>query len=318
MEQQKQNNIQSKKRRHPRQQRVIRFMVQLFAWIGAALLYYVAFALLFDTPLEHRMRHSTDVLRSEYETLSARYDSLEMVLENVTERDRSIFRILFESDPYDLESEQSEERLALHEKTISKSKRDIITDMNQRIDNVDKRIANLESSWNRIKLLGDTLGEKSNRIPSIQPVLNKQLSLLTAGYGNLLNPFYRTLQSHQGVDYTVAEGSSVFATADGTVKEISDKSSTLGKTIVIDHGNGYQTSYSHLLSTLVRRGQKVERGDVIALSGNSGLSLAPHLHYEVRFNGLRVDPIHYFFMELSPVEYSRIIRISQSGMQSFD
>lgn len=318
MEQQKQNNIQGKKRRHPRQQRVIRFMVQLFAWIGAALLYYVAFALLFDTPLEHRMRHSTDVLRSEYETLSARYDSLEMVLENVTERDRSIFRILFESDPYDLESEQSEERLALHEKTISKSKRDIITDLNQRIDNVDKRIANLESSWNRIKLLGDTLGEKSNRIPSIQPVLNKQLSLLTAGYGNLLNPFYRTLQSHQGVDYTVAEGSSVFATADGTVKEISDKSSTLGKTIVIDHGNGYQTSYSHLLSTLVRRGQKVERGDIIALSGNSGLSLAPHLHYEVRFNGLRVDPIHYFFMELSPDKYSRIIRISQSGMQSFD
>ena len=318
MEQQKQNDIQGKKRRQPRRQRVIRFIVQLFAWIGAALLYYVAFALLFDTPLEHRMRHSTDVLRSEYETLSARYDSLEVVLDNVAERDRSIFRILFESDPYYLESEQSEERLALHEKTISKSKRDIITDLHQRIDNVDKRIADLESSWNRIKLLGDTLGEKSNRIPAIQPVLNKQLSLLTAGYGNLLNPFYRTLHSHQGVDYTVAEGSSVFATADGTVKEISDKSSTLGKTIVIDHGNGYQTSYSHLLSTLVRRGQKVQRGDIIALSGNSGLSLAPHLHYEVRFNGLRVDPIHYFFMELSPVEYSRIIRISQSGMQSFD
>ena len=313
-----QNDIQGKKRRQPRRQRVIRFMVQLFAWIGAALLYYVAFALLFDTPLEHRMRHSTDVLRSEYEALSARYDSLEMVLDNVAERDRSIFRILFESDPYDLESEQSEERLALHEKTISKSKRDIITDLHQRIGNVDKRFADLELSWNRIKLLGDTLGEKSNRIPAIQPVLNKQLSLLTAGYGNLLNPFYRTLQSHQGVDYTVAEGSSVFATADGTVKEISDKSSTLGKTIVIDHGNGYQTSYSHLLSTLVRRGQKVQRGDIIALSGNSGLSLAPHLHYEVRFNGLRVDPIHYFFMELSPVEYSRIIRISQSGMQSFD
>lgn len=313
-----QNDIQGKKRRQPRRQRVIRFIVQLFAWIGAALLYYVAFALLFDTPLEHRMRHSTDVLRSEYETLSARYDSLEMVLDNIAERDRSIFRILFESDPYDLESEQSEERLALHEKTISKSKRDIITDLHQRIDNVDKRIADLESSWNRIKLLGDTLGEKSNRIPSIQPVLNKQLSLLTAGYGNLLNPFYRTLHSHQGVDYTVAEGSSVFATADGTIKEISDKSSTLGKTIVIDHGNGYQTSYSHLLSTLVRRGQKIQRGDIIALSGNSGLSLAPHLHYEVRFNGLRVDPIHYFFMELSPVEYSRIIRISQSGMQSFD
>jgi murein DD-endopeptidase MepM/ murein hydrolase activator NlpD len=149
-------------------------------------------------------------------------------------------------------------------------------------------------------------------------VLNNQLTLITAGYGNIFNPFYRTLKSHQGVDYTIAEGSSVFATADGVVREISDKNSTLGKTIIIDHGNGYKTSYSHLLSTLVRRGQKVQRGDVIALTGNSGLSLAPHLHYEVRYNDLRVDPIHYFFMELTPDEYQRIIRIAQSGMQSFD
>lgn len=312
------NNEISTRRRRTRRQKVVRFIIQLFAWIGVSLLYYIIFALLFDTPLEHRMRHSTDTLRSEYEALSQRYDSLELVLDNITERDRSVFRILFEADPYDLQSEQSEEQLALHEKTISKNKHDIALDLNQRIDNVDKRIADLEASWNRIKLLGDTLGEKSHRIPSIQPVLNKQLTLLTAGYGNLLNPFYRTLQSHQGVDYTVAEGSSVFATADGTVKEISDKSSTLGKTIVIDHGNGYQTSYSHLLSVLVTRGQKVQRGDVIARSGNSGLSLAPHLHYEVRYNGIRIDPIHYFFMELSPDEYQRMIRIAQSGMQSFD
>ena len=124
--------------------------------------------------------------------------------------------------------------------------------------------------------------------------------------------------SHQGVDYTVGEGSSIFATADGVVKEISDKNSTLGKTVIIDHGNGYQTSYSHLLSVGVRRGQKVQRGDIIALSGNSGLSLAPHLHYEVRYNDIRIDPIHYFFMELTPNEYQRIIRIAQSGMQSFD
>lgn len=308
----------AERRRRTLRQRVVRFTIQLFAWIGVSLLYYVGFALLFDTPLEHRMRHSTDILRSEYEALSERYDSLELVLNNIAERDRSVFRILFESDPYDLDSEQSEERLALHERTISKTKRDISADLSQRINSVEERIADLESSWQRIKLLGDTLGEKSNYIPSIQPVLNKQLTLLTAGYGNILNPFYRTLQSHQGVDYTVAEGSSVFATADGTIKEISDKNSTLGKTIIIDHGNGYQTSYSHLLSTLVRRGQKVQQGDVIALSGNSGLSLAPHLHYEVRFNGLRVDPIHYFFMELSPDQYSRIIRIAQSGMQAFD
>lgn len=301
-----------------RKRRIIRLTIQLFAWAGVALLYYFGFSLLFDTPAEHRMRLSTDKLREEYEAMSQRYDSLEMILDNITARDQSVFRSLFEANPYDMESEQSEERLALYEQNITKSKRELAADLKNEIDVMQKKAADLEASWRRIKELGDGMGDKSRNIPSIQPVLNKQLTLLTAGYGTIMNPFYRTLRSHQGVDYAMAEGSSVFATADGTVREVSDKNSTMGKTIVIDHGNGYRTSYSHLLSTLVRRGQKVQRGDVIALSGNSGLSLAPHLHYEVRYNDLRVDPIHYFFMELSPDEYQRIVRIAQSGMQSFD
>ena len=290
----------------------------MFAWVAVIIIYYFSFSLLFDTPYEHKIRQSTKTLKQEYERLSERYDSLELVLENITAREKGVFRTLFETDPYDLDVEQSEERVALYEKNVSKSKRQLTTDLTQRINELSRKTDELENSWKRIKELGDDLGEKSKNIPSIQPVLNKQLTLLTAGYGTILNPFYRTLKSHQGIDSTVAEGSSVFATADGVVKEISDKSSTLGKTIVIDHGNGYKTSYSHLLSVGVRRGQKVQRGDIIALSGNSGLSLAPHLHYEVRYNDLRIDPIHYFYMELSPVEYQRIIRIAQSGMQSFD
>ena len=301
-----------------RKRRIIRLTIQLFAWVGVALLYYFGFSLLFDTPTEHRMRLSTNKLRDEYEALSMRYDSLEMILDNITARDQSVFRSLFESNPYDMESEQSQERLALYEQNITKSKRQLTSDLSGAIDQMQAKAADLEASWRRIKELGDGLGDESRNIPSIQPVLNKQLTLLTAGYGTIMNPFYRTLRSHQGVDYAMAEGSSVFATADGTVREVSDKNSTMGKTIVIDHGNGYRTSYSHLLSTLVRRGQKVQRGDVIALSGNSGLSLAPPLHYEVRYNDLRVNPIHYFFMELSPDEYQRIVRIAQSGMQSFD
>ncbi|MBQ8553513.1 MAG: M23 family metallopeptidase [Alistipes sp.] len=301
-----------------RKRRLIRLAVQLFTLAGVALLYYFGFSLLFDTPAEHRMRLSTDKLREQYEAMSERYDSLEMILDNITARDQSVFRSLFESDPYDMESEQSEERLALYEQNIVKSKRQLVADLHAEVEEMNAKAADLEASWRQIKELGDGLGDKSRNIPSIQPVLNKQLTLLTAGYGTIMNPFYRTLRSHQGVDYAMAEGSSVFATADGTVREVSDKNSTMGKTIVIDHGNGYRTSYSHLLSTLVRRGQKVQRGDVIALSGNSGLSLAPHLHYEVRYNDLRVDPIHYFFMELSPDEYQRIVRIAQSGMQSFD
>ena len=311
-------NDTNTKRNHSRRQRVVRFVVGLFAWVSAILIYYIGFSFLFDTPYEHQLRQDNNKLRQEYNSMAERYDSLEMILDNITARDKSVFRILFESNPYDLDTEQSEERLALQEKTISKPKRELESDLNQRINELSKHVDELESSWKRIKTLGDSLGQNSSNIPSIQPVLNKQLTLLTAGYGTILNPFYRTLKSHQGIDYTVAEGSSVFATADGVVKEISDKNSTLGKTIVIDHQNGYKTSYSHLMSVVVRRGQKVERGDIIALSGNSGLSLAPHLHYGVRYNDMRIDPIHYFFMELSPDEYQRIIRIAQSGMQSFD
>ena len=298
--------------------RVIRTFIRLFAWIGVIMLYYIGFSFLFDTPHEYRMRHNTDQLQQHYDEMVERYDSLEQILENITARDKGVFRILFESDPYDLDIEQSEERLAFHEQSIAKNRSELHSDMGQRISKLEQRMGDIEAAWQQIITRGKELGKESNHIPSIQPVINKQLTLLTAGYGTILNPFYRTMKSHQGVDYTVAEGSSIFATADGRVKEISDKSSTLGKTIVIDHGNGYQTSYSHLLSVLVHKGQTVQRGDIIALSGNSGLSLAPHLHYEVRYNGIRIDPIHYFFMELTPDEYQRMIRIAQSGMQSFD
>jgi murein DD-endopeptidase MepM/ murein hydrolase activator NlpD len=190
--------------------------------------------------------------------------------------------------------------------------------MEQSLDALEQKLQRLEESYNELDASLSQLGSSRNNIPSIQPVINHELTLLTAPYGVLMHPFYRTMQPHQGVDYTLPEGSRIFATADGIVKEVRGKNSTSGVTVVIDHRNGYVTSYSHLQSAKVKRGRKVHRGDIIALSGNTGLSLAPHLHYEVRYNGVRVDPIHYFFMELTPDEYQRIMRIAQSGMQSFD
>lgn len=298
-------------------QKAIRITFHVLVWFGAAILYYVGFSLFFDTPVEYELKHSTDQLRSEYTRLEARYDSLRTVMENVSERDRNVFNILFESDPYDFDTEYETKRLATYESLLDKSDRQIILELKEKVRQSKATLTKLNESYLELQRLLDTVGDGRNRIPAIQPVINQQLTLLTASYGMRIHPFYRTLQSHQGVDYTVPEGSRVFATADGRVKEIVSRS-TAGRTIVIDHGNGYETSYSHLLAVNVRRGQEVRRGDIIGLSGNTGLSIAPHLHYEVRHNGMRVDPIHYFFMELSPVEYQRIIRIAQSGMQSFD
>lgn len=303
--------------RKPRN-KATRFITTLLTWVGAAVVYFILFSLLFDTPTEYELRHSTDRMRAEYEVLAARYDSLNMVVENVIERDRNIFGILFESAPYDFNSDYEQQRLVLHERLLERSKHQMLRDLTLQADNLEQKLAELELTYNTLQTNLDAVGDYRNNIPSIQPVINHQLTLLTAGYGMLMHPFYRTLQSHQGVDYSIPEGQSVFATADGIVKEVLGKTSTSGITVVIDHGNGYSTSYSHLQKAKVKRRQKVRRGDIIALSGNSGLSISPHLHYEVRYEGVRVDPVHYFFMELTPDEYQKIIRIAQSGMQSFD
>ena len=298
--------------------KITRFVTTLLTWVGAAVLYYIVFSLLFDTPAEYELRHSTDRMRAEYEVLSARYDSLNMVVGNIVERDRNIFGIVFESTPYDFDSDYKQQRLALHERLLGESKHRMLRDLTASTDELEEKLRQVESTYNTLQHNLDSLGGGCDHIPSIQPVINHQLTLLTAGYGMLMHPFYRTLQSHQGIDYTIPEGESIFATADGVVKDVLGKTSTSGITVVIDHGNGYTTSYSHLQKAKVKKREKVRRGDIIALSGNSGLSLSPHLHYEVRYEGVRVDPVHYFFMELTPDEYQKIMRISQSGMQSFD
>lgn len=310
-------DLEKLRRRKRRKQHIIRMTMQIFIWIGAAILYYIGFSLFFDTPIEYEMKHSTDGLRREYSRLTERYDSLMLVLDNVVTRDRSVFRMLFEADPYDIQTDNATQNSS-YEQLVNRSSRQLRRELRERIKRIEEELDELNNSYQQVQERIDAAGRNCDHIPSIQPVINKQLSLLTASYGMRYHPFYKTLQSHQGVDYTIPEGSSVFATADGKVSKVSRRNSTSGTTIVIDHGNGYETSYSHLNKTNVRKGQQVRRGDIIALSGNTGLSLSPHLHYEVRYNGIRVDPIHYFFMELSPSEYRRLMQIAQTGMQSFD
>ena len=198
-------------------QKAIRITFHVLVWFGAAILYYVGFSLFFDTPVEYELKHSTDQLRDEYTRLEARYDSLRTVMENVSERDRNVFNILFESDPYDFDTEYETKRLATYESLLDKSDRQIILELKEKVRQSEATLTKLNESYLELQRLLDTVGDGRNRIPAIQPVINQQLTLLTASYGMRIHPFYRTLQSHQGVDYTVPEGSRVFATADGRV-----------------------------------------------------------------------------------------------------
>ena len=298
--------------------RILTFSVHLLLWIASVTLFYVLLSIFIDMPAESELRNTNNKLNSEYNKMSERYEELTEVIDNVVARDENVFRKLFESNPYDLTIDDNEERIALHESLMDLDNDELLSELNSKLQSAENDKDALTRSYEDMMYAHETTSLSIDCIPAIQPVNNRQLTLLAAGKKPLINPFHRTMREHHGVDYLIPEGTAVFATADGTVQSLSEKNTTHGKAITIDHGNGYQTSYSHLLDIRVKRGDKVKRGDIIAMSGNSGLSFAPHLHYEVIFNGTRVDPVHYFFLELNAEEYQRIIRIALSSMQSFD
>lgn len=298
--------------------RILTFSVHLLLWIASVTLFYVLLSIVVDMPAETELRNTNNKLNSEYDKMSERYEELTEVIDNVIARDENVFRKLFESNPYDLTIDDDEERIALHESLMDLDNDELLSELNNKLQSAENDKDALTRSYEDMMYAHETTSLSIDCIPAIQPVNNRQLTLLAAGKKPLINPFHRTMREHHGVDYLIPEGTAVFATADGTVQSLSEKNTTHGKAITIDHGNGYQTSYSHLLDIRVKRGDKVKRGDIIAMSGNSGLSFAPHLHYEVIFNGTRVDPVHYFFLELNAEEYQRIIRIALSSMQSFD
>ncbi len=314
----KSNRTAQLRRRKRRYNNLWKLLLRALVWIGAAILYYSVYSLFLDTPYEYNLRHSTDKLRKEYEILQQRYDSLSVVLNNIEERDRGVFRALFESDPYSFSAADKNADIKYYEQLLKKSTKDLREELYNRTEKLTQKSNQMIASKENLVAKMVDVGSAANNIPAIQPIVNEQLTLLTASYGMRIHPFYKELQPHQGVDFTVPEGTRVFATADGVVKNVTLRNSTEGKTIIIDHGNGYETSYSHLHMINIPRGRSVKRGDIIGHSGNTGLSLIPHLHYEVRYNGVRVDPIHYFFGELSPEGYLKMIQIAQSGMQSFD
>ncbi len=293
---------------------LVRSAVHLFVWLGFAILYYFIFSLFFDTPIEREMRKANDSLESEYESLKSQYDSLEVVLTNVKERDQGVYRTLFGSNP---NYNDKESHLTIDSLSVMTNKQ-LASQFHARLNRIDYSLGEITNNFAALQEKMIEKGSGVGNIPSIQPISNNELTRLAASYGMRIHPFYRTLVAHQGVDYAVSLDSRVYATADGKVKFVKQVHQTNGLSVIIDHGNGYETVYSHLDKALVRRGQKVKRGDIIARSGNSGLSFMPHLHYEVVYKGMRQDPINYFFQELDPQGYARIIDISHIGMQSLD
>lgn len=302
-------------RRYPR---LVKWTFRFFSGIAVAVVYFIVFSIFFDTPIEYELKKSTDRIAAEYRELERRYDTLQQVLDNVSERDRSVYKILFESEPVMQGDEDRQRRLAFQSELEGMTNLELGTYFDERLGLLYQEVSNYAAMAARQQERVAADVQQALAIPAIQPVDNRQLTLLTASFGERVHPFFKTMSQHNGVDYSVPVGTAVFATADGTVRSLQTRGQTSGLSLMIDHGNGYETVYSHLDKVVAQPGRKVSRGDIIAFSGNSGLSFAPHLHYEVRYRGTAVDPVNYFFMELDMPRMRRLREISQMGMQSFD
>ncbi|MCT4581453.1 MAG: M23 family metallopeptidase [Flavobacteriales bacterium] len=240
------------------------------------------------------------------------------VLEDIEKRDTEIYRALFNADPY-----PDYKRIAGTGGNPNKYKNiegtrheDLIIKVSEKIEQLEKSLVAQSRSFDEVVSLVKRKEEMLKCIPSIQPISNKDLTRLASGFGMRMHPVHRILKMHTGLDFTASIGTNIYATGDGVVVRADSEMSGYGKLVIIDHGFGYETRYAHCHEYKVKVGQKVKKGDVIALLGNTGVSTGPHVHYEVRKNGNPVDPVHYFFNDLTPEEYEKVIEIASRPTSS--
>jgi murein DD-endopeptidase MepM/ murein hydrolase activator NlpD len=154
--------------------------------------------------------------------------------------------------------------------------------------------------------------------PAIQPVSNKDLSRIASGFGYRIDPVYKSIKMHAGLDFAAPQGTPIYATANGRIKTSGYSSGGYGNHVVIDHGYGYETLYGHMVRVKARAGQQVTRGEIIGYVGTTGKSTGPHCHYEVHKNGNKIDPVYFFYNDLSPQQFDELLKRAQASNQSFD
>jgi murein DD-endopeptidase MepM/ murein hydrolase activator NlpD len=298
-------------------------VLKLFAYFVGSLflagLYGFIFAFIFDSPKERALKREIEQLNLQYELMNREMDNVEKVLGHLQETDDNLYRTIFESEP--IPSTYREGGIGgvnRYEELDGFTNTQLITETATRLDKIRKKIYIQSKSFDELIVLAREKGEMLRSIPAIQPVSNKDLKRTASGYGLRIHPIYKISKFHSGMDFTAPTGTDVFATGDGVVKTVKSQRRELGNHIIIDHGFGYQTVYAHLDAFNVKVGQKVKRGDIIAFVGNTGLSTAPHLHYEVLLNNRYVDPALYYFNDLTADEYDRMAEIALKSGQTFD
>jgi len=284
--------------------------------LGAAM--FVALDNVIDFPQEQVLKHENSRLRSELDVLNRRMDAALGVLDDIGQRDNNFYRVIMQADRI-----TDAQRYAGLDRTLRYNQLSTTAD-NRLVENLTNKMAQLERmlyvqslSFDKLKALAGSQQDRLNHIPAIQPISELALKQMASGYGYRVDPIYGTGKFHEGMDFSADIGTPVYATGDGRVAE-AEWNSGYGNMVELDHGYNYRTRYAHLSKILVHAGQNVKRGDKIGLVGNTGKSTGPHLHYEVRFKGQPQNPVNYYFYDLTPEQYSEMIRMAENAGHVMD
>ncbi|MDX9773157.1 MAG: M23 family metallopeptidase [Bacteroidales bacterium] len=300
-------------------QTFLRFFGYFIASLFLAGIYGLIYAFVFDSPQDKALKREIEQLTLQYELMNREMENVEKVLGNLEETDDNLYRTIFEAEPVPSSFRKGGiGGVNRYEELEGLSNSKLVIETAKRLDKIRKRIYVQSESFDELIVMAREKEEMLVSIPAIQPLSNDDLKRTASGFGYRIHPIYKILKFHSGMDFTAPTGTDVYATGNGTVKMVKSARRELGNHIIIDHGFGYETVYAHLNAFNVRVGQKVRRGDVIGFVGSTGLSTAPHLHYEVRVNGSAVDPAMYYFNDLTPEEYDRMLEISSKSGQTFD
>lgn len=292
--------------------------------LAAALFGFLCFVALlnvpfFQTPNERVMARQIEDLKLNYTMLNREIDQLDGVLTNVEDRDNNIYKVYFNNAPMsEMEKKKGIISQNRFRELLNSNNEQIISSTAERVDIISKRLVDQSKSLDEILRLSKNKEKFLASIPAIQPVRNEQLKRMASGFGYRTDPFTKARKMHQGMDFTAPTGSPIFATGDGVIAKADNTASGFGNHIVIQHGFGYETLYAHLSRYNVRAGQRVKRGDIIGFVGSTGRSQAPHCHYEVHKNGKVVNPINFYYGNISAVEYMMIAKLATKENQSLD
>ncbi len=301
-------------------ERFLRFLAYFTGSLLLAVIYGLIFTYLFDSPKEKVLKRENAQMRLQYELLNKDLEKVEKVLAHLQETDDNLYRTVFEAEPIPKSlREGGIGGVNRYEELEGYDNSRIVIETAVRLDRIKKKTYVQSKSFDELIKMAGEKEEMLRSIPAIMPISNKDLTRTASGWGYRIHPIYKIRKMHYGMDFTAPTGTEIYSTGDGRVARITSSKRGLGNHIVIDHGFGYQTVYAHMSRfNNLRVGQEVKRGDVIGFVGSTGLSTAPHLHYEVHLNSKKVDPANYYFNDLTADEYEKMIELAMRSGQSFD